>query len=122
MATWPGGLPIEVVQEGTGIVRLTPSPLRTEMEDGPGRARRRSTTTWSEVNVRLKFTHAEFLVFQAFHRDTLSHGASRFTMRVWKPGVPAPYPEKTVMLMDDPQVDDAIAWVYITLPLKVRDY
>ncbi|MBB3020638.1 hypothetical protein FHR70_003724 [Microvirga lupini] len=122
MVAWPVSLPIEVVQDGTGIVRLTPPPIRTDMEDGPGRARRRSTTTWSDVNVRLKLTHAEFLTFQAFHRDTLNHGASRFTMPVWKPGVSAPYPEKTVMLIDEPQVDDVIAWVYVTLPLRARDY
>ena len=122
MVAWPAGLPIEVVEERTGIVRLTQSPVRTEMEDGPGRARRRSTTTWSEVNLCLCFSHADFLVFQAFHRDTLDHGALRYTMRVWKPGLSAPYPEKTVRLVEDPQVEAAIPWTYVTLPLLVRDY
>jgi hypothetical protein len=122
MVAWPAGLLIEVVQEGTGIVRLTQSPIRTDMEDGPGRSRRRSTTTWSEVNVRLCFSHADFLVFQAFHRDTLDHGAFRFTMPVWKPGLSAPYPEKTVRLIEDPQIEATIPWTYVTLPLLVRDY
>lgn len=122
MIVWPVQLPLEYVQEGTGIGRLTQSPIRTEMEDGVRRARRRSVTTWSEVTVRLCFSHEQFLIFQAFHRDTLDHGASKFRMRVWKPGLSAPYPEKTVMLIEDPKSDTAIPWAYVTLPLLVRDY
>lgn len=122
MVVWPAGLPIEVVQDGTGIVRLTQSPIRTDMEDGPGRARRRSLATWSEVNLRLCFSHSDLAVFQAFHRDALSHGAVGFTMPVWKPGLTAPYPVKTVRLLEDPQVEATIPWTFVTLPLLVRDY
>lgn len=122
MVVWPVGLPIEVVQDGTRIVRLTQSPIRTQMEDGRQRARRRSVATQSEVDMRLCFTPTEFLTFQAFHRDVLNHGDALFSMPVWKPGVPSPYPVKTVMLREDPQVEDAIAWVFVTLPLHVWDY
>lgn len=122
MASWPTDFPVEPTQEGTGIPKLTQSPIRTEMEDGPGRARRRSTTTWSEVTLRLPFTHDLFDDFQEFLRDTLNHGAASWTMRVWKPGLSLPYPEKTVRLMDDPTYEVTIPWVFVTLPLLVRDY
>ncbi len=122
MASWPLNFPTEPTLEGTGIGKLNQSPLRTEMEDGPFRARRRSTTTWSEVNLRLPFTHDLFDDFQVFLRDTINHGAGSWTMRVWKPGLAVPYPEKTVKLRDDPTYETTIPFIFVTLPLLVRSY
>lgn len=122
MVSWPVGFPFEPTLEGTGIGKLTQTPIRTEMEDGNRVARRRSTTTWSEVTLRLPFTVDLFDDFQVFLRDTLNHGASRWTMPVWKPGLALPYPVKTVFLIEDPSYENTIPWVFVTLPLLVRDY
>ncbi len=122
MASWPANFPTEPALEGTGIGLLNQAPIRTEMEDGPGRARRRSTTTWSEVDLRFPFEPFLFPSFQAFLRDTLDHGAASWTMRVWKPGLSAPYPEKTVRLREDPTYEITVPYVFVTLPLLVRGY
>lgn len=120
LPSWPVDFPQKPDDEEDLIGDLYQEPIRTEMEDGPGRARRRSTTTWSVYNPTYAFDPDLFPAFQVFVRDTLNHGASRFTMPVWKPGVGLA--TKTVMLTGPVAVRQTLAKVYVKLPLKVRDY
>lgn len=122
LPSWPASLPVRPLRDGTGPVSLFDPPIETEMEDGPRRMRRRSTTTWATVSLRFKMTNAQFATFQAFVRDTLNHGASRFTMPVWKPGATLPLPEKTVQLAGDPQMQTLGPVNLVGLTLRVLDY
>ena len=108
--------------EGTGPEDLHQAPVRTETEDGPGRARRVGTATWSTYNHRFPpLTHAQFGDWQVFVRDTLDHGSSRFTMPVWKPGATAPLPSRTVSLIGS-ALQHRGSFTYLTLKLSVHDY
>lgn len=122
LPVWPASLPVVPLRDGTGPVNLYDPPIETEMEDGPRRMRRRSTTTWATINVRFKLTNAQFATFQTFLRDTLDHGASKFTMPTWKPGATLPLPEKTVQLIGDPQMQTLGPVNFVAMTLRVRDY
>lgn len=122
LPSWPAGFPVRPDASGANIGPLYQEPIRTDMEDGPGRARRRSTTTWSEVAFKYALTHAQWPAFQAFVRDTLNHGSSAFTMPVWKPGTTGTPTDRVVKLSGEIQHEVTLPWVFVTLPLKVRDY
>ncbi len=119
---WPTTLPVIPLRDGSGPESLFQPPIETEMEDGPRRARRSSSTTWAIVNLRFRMTNAQFAVFQAFVRDTLNHGASRFTMPVWRPGATLPFPSKTVRLKDHPSIQALGSFNLVGMTLFVRDY
>jgi hypothetical protein len=73
--------------------------------------------------LRFKLTNAQWAIFQDFNRDTLNHGASRFTMPVWRPDATAPYPTKTVEMTAQPASEIIPPdHVFVSLSLRVRDY
>jgi hypothetical protein len=63
---------------------LTPvnNLLRTEMESGPARTRRRYISVPIDVRVVWHLTLAELAAFQAFYRDAIYDGAGWFLMPV----------------------------------------
>jgi hypothetical protein len=63
---------------------LTPfnNVLRTEMESGPARTRRRYISVPTDVSVTWTLTLAELDAFQTFYRDTIYDGAGWFLMPV----------------------------------------
>ena len=121
LPAWPDSLPSWPGVEGTGPQDLHQAPVRTETEDGPGRARRAATATWSTVSQRFKLDHAQFATWQAFDRDTLDHGSSHFTMPVWKPGATAPLPIYRVSMLGS-TLERRGSYMYLTLNLSVLDY
>lgn len=121
MASWPVGFPTLPEDEEDLIGALYQEPIRTEMEDGSKRARRRSLTTWTVLNPIYAFNHAQFPALQVFVRDTLEHGSAMFTMPVWKPGVPGTT-NKIVRLVGPIEPRQTLAKIYVRLPLEVRDY
>jgi hypothetical protein len=75
MATWPTTLP-EAKFSG---YQLAPQPqsLRTDMEIGAGRSRRRSYSRNDHVSVSWQMTDAQFTAFRAwFEDDTEAAGGS----------------------------------------------
>lgn len=77
MATWPSTLPpirLPVQssrQDGT---------IRTSMETGPQKVRRRFTATSRYYSFPLRMTGAQFATLETFFDDTLGGGALTFTM------------------------------------------
>lgn len=63
---------------------LTPmnNVLRTEMESGPARTRRRYISVPTDVSVTWTLTLAELDAFQTFYRETIYDGAGWFQMPV----------------------------------------
>lgn len=121
LPAWPVSLPTIPLLAGTGIESLHEPTTDTEVEDGPARAERTSTATWATIAGRFKLTGSQFATYQAFVRDTLGHGASRFTMPVWKPGATAPLPVRTVRIVGA-SFDTRGPYTFLTLQLRVRDY
>lgn len=73
---WPTMLPLPTV-EGYGI-HPGDAILRTEMEAGPARQRRRFTHVPSRVSVRWVMKRDQFALFEAWYRWHAQEGASWF--------------------------------------------
>lgn len=73
---WPNSLPLPLV-EGYA---LTPQEavLRTDMESGPARQRRRFRQTPTRITVRWLFSEFEFALFEAWYKYHADEGAQWF--------------------------------------------
>lgn len=78
MATWPANLPAPL-RRGYEINPDDPI-LRTQMDAGPDRVRRRFTAIPSRIPVRWSFTRAQFALFEAWHKHEALDGAAWFTV------------------------------------------
>ena len=79
-ARWPEHLPLPSI-EGYGI---TPGEaiLRTEMEAGPARQRRRFTNVPSRIAVRWLMRRDEFVLFEAWYRWVAQEGGAWFEIEL----------------------------------------
>ena len=73
---WPDRLPLPTI-EGYGI-RPGEAILRTEMEAGPARQRRRFTNVPSRITVRWVMRAEQFLLFEAWYRWAAAEGGAWF--------------------------------------------
>lgn len=76
--TWPATLPLPSV-EGYGV-NPGEAILRTEMEAGPARQRRRFTQVPSRITVRWLFRREQFALFEAWYRWQAKEGAEWFAI------------------------------------------
>ena len=74
--TWPTTLPLPTVQ-GYGI-RPGEAILRTEMEAGPARQRKRFTSVPSRIAVRWLMKREQFALFEAWYRWHAQEGGEWF--------------------------------------------
>lgn len=74
--TWPSMLPLPTV-DGYGI-RPGEAILRTEMEAGPARQRRRYTQVPSRITVRWVLRREKFALFEAWYRWAAKEGGAWF--------------------------------------------
>lgn len=56
--------------------------IRTEMENGPAKVRRRFVSVPTDVNVSWKFSREELATFEGFFRNTIYDGAAWFQMKL----------------------------------------
>lgn len=79
MATsWPGNLPAYFSKEGFN--ESTPDNLlRTEMDVGPPKVRRRQTAAPYQINTQIVMTTAQLADFRTFYMVTLKSGSLPFT-------------------------------------------
>ena len=73
---WPDRLPLPTI-EGYGI-QPGEAILRTEMEAGPARQRRRFTDVPSRITVRWVMRAEQFLLFEAWYRWAAAEGGAWF--------------------------------------------
>lgn len=80
MATWPSTLPAPSLP-GYGLDPVDPS-IRTDMESGAARSRRRTAARNDKVNVLWKFTDAEMAIFRTWFDNAAecAGGSAWFTM------------------------------------------
>lgn len=76
--SWPVTLPLPTV-EGYGI-RPGEAILRTEMEAGPARQRKRFTQVPSRISVRWVLRRAQFALFEAWYRWLAKEGGEWFAI------------------------------------------
>jgi hypothetical protein len=78
MPTWPSSLPAPLL---TGYEINPEDPiLRTQMDAGPDRVRRKFTAIPSRIPVRWRFTQAQFALFEAWHKLEALDGAAWFSI------------------------------------------
>lgn len=80
MIAWPETLPLPTV-EGYGI-QPDDAILRTEMEAGPARQRRRFTQVPSRVSVRWIMRRDQFALFEAWYRWQAKEGGAWFEIEL----------------------------------------
>lgn len=78
MVDWPANVPFFILRNGFSHVAAD-DVLRTPMDVGPTKARRRSTSAPQVATGSAYMTRAEYLLARAFVRDTLKGGALTFT-------------------------------------------
>lgn len=78
MATWPAALPKPLGEDYSLAVQDV--SVRTDMDAGPARVRRRFTAAPDTVNLSWKFTEAEMATFRAFYEDDIDYGAAWFNL------------------------------------------
>lgn len=78
MAAYPTDLPAPLLAS-YGVTRQ-PNVLRTEMESGIARQRRRSLATPHKINASFQFSAAHMLAFNTFFDTTLHGGVDWFSM------------------------------------------
>lgn len=78
MTTWPEGIPFFNLRSGYGA-QPGENTLRTPMEFGPAKVRRRTTAAPSVITGSAYMTREQAQRFEQFWRDTLKDGAISFT-------------------------------------------
>lgn len=82
MATWPTGLPLPLTSGY--VIAPKDQTLRTDMESGASRVRRRSVARNDQVTVQFVFTDAQLATFRAWFDNAAegAGGAAWFTIRL----------------------------------------
>ena len=75
--TYPSTLPAPSI-EGFALEPLDPV-IRTDMEAGPQRSRRRYTVAPTGISATWVLTLLQFSIFEAWHRHTLADGSVAFS-------------------------------------------
>lgn len=75
--TWPSSLPEYVLQSGYGE-ELQDQGLRTNMEGGAVKTRRRFTARFDQIDVRIICDADQTELFETFYNDTLEGGTLVF--------------------------------------------
>ena len=77
MADWPSTLPQRMTVDGYGssMPNLT---VKTALEGGPAKIRRRTTCGVRPIKGTIIFTHDELADFKTFFEDTILGGSLRF--------------------------------------------
>lgn len=113
-ASWPVTLPQDVLVQG--YAEAFPSTtLRTQMDAGPAKTRRRFTASVRPLRVTMPLTRAQVALLDTFYTDTLEGGALEFT---WTH--PRTLAAVTLRFVSPPQpVPDSGAWWRVDLDLEV---
>lgn len=91
MANWPSSLPPSPIDDG---LSYTPRDgiIRTQMEAGPEKRRRRFTAVGEDVTMRVPVDLAQSQVLDAFFQDELHGGVDEFQWKHFKrAGFPSCY-------------------------------
>lgn len=77
MATWPATLPQEMLKDGYAR-SAGDNVIRSSMDAGPGKARRRFTAVAKPMVGSVLLTDAQLAIFKGFYADDLLDGSLRF--------------------------------------------
>ncbi|EWY36780.1 hypothetical protein N825_25435 [Skermanella stibiiresistens SB22] len=90
VATWPAYLPAFPLREGYGE-QLGRNVIRSAMDSGPAKLRRRGSAAPDPVALVLLLTTEQVTTFETFFRATLKDGTERFAWTDPRQGVAREY-------------------------------
>lgn len=73
---WPPGLP-DLQPEGLSVERQN-TTLRTQMDAGPEKVRRRFSAAAKTLRIPMMLSGAQLAIFRTFYETTLSEGVTQF--------------------------------------------
>lgn len=83
MADWPSTLPQSPITDGLNYVKKD-GVIRTTMEAGPQKRRRRYTATGEDCTMQIPMTRAQTMILDNFYYTTLGDGVLTFMWRHFK--------------------------------------
>lgn len=121
MATWPEGIPDTPLLSGYSFKPLDQT-VRTAMDTGAPRVRRRTTGRLDTVNVRFQFTDSEFNIFRNWFDNTIYGGSEYFTglnLRLGDSGSLDTYECRFIGVYNSEYIDSKLGWM-VTGTLEAR--
>lgn len=121
MIKFPEALPC-AIREGYGMNTVSPL-LRTEMQSGRARQRRRFSSTPTMVTVQWTMSDTQAQLFEAWYRDAISDGADWFEAPLKTPESPFGvryYVARFTDIYDGPNLIAKSHWRY-TAELELRE-
>ena len=113
MPTWPATLPQLVLRDGFSETTLD-VVIRTPVEAGPAKLRRRISTNVRTINCNVILTTAQVAIFDSFYVTDLEGGALSFTWTSQRTGAAA-----TLRFTGVPKyVTEGLDWM-VNLPLEI---
>jgi len=80
--SWPSGVPYESLKDGFSITPFL-QPIRTEMEQGNVRLRRRPGDNVAIIQQSVLMTRAQYDTLASWGKTTIGWWTGRFTVNVW---------------------------------------
>mgnify|MGYP001170021751 CR=1 FL=1 len=77
MASWPSTLPQELIAE-TLSIEMPDNLLRSDMDIGPAKVRRRTTSNVTKVSGDIIVTRDQYNTLSSFFSNNASYGATEF--------------------------------------------
>lgn len=112
MADWPSTLPAPAINT---FKEVPPDNLiRSSMDKGPDKVRRRTTANISPVSFSLKLTSTQVQTLDDFYRTTINSGADEFTYTHPRTGLSV-----TARFIEPPQYRE-IAGVLYEVPIQLE--
>ncbi len=96
--TWPALLPLVPEQEGYGE-KWPDNKVRTSVDVGPPKVRKRSTAGVKELNCVYYLTPDQVTILETFYQDTSGYGSIPFDWNHPRTGAPI-----TVRFKDQPKI------------------
>ena len=91
MPVWPAALPQDFQIDGYGET-LPDVTIRTKMDAGPAKVRRRFTANVRPIKCKLKVTDTQYVALASFFQNDCAGGALSFTWNIKDPVLVALYP------------------------------
>jgi len=113
MATWPVTLPDYVLQDGY-LEQPPENTIRTKMDVGPPKARRRATSAPRPIKCRQHMTAAQVVTFDTFYVTTLKSGSLPFEWQHPRTGSTVNF-----MFTEPPSYTPIGAEFYVDMSLEV---
>lgn len=118
MPSYPAGLPCALHQE-YGLNHVSPL-MRSELESGRARQRRRFTSVPSMANVSWIMTQAQAVLFEGWFKWTINDGADWFDMPLSSPMGVKDYECRFAGMYSGPRLTGRGMWTF-SATLEVRE-